>query len=72
MVKILKMIAQRLGLGLITLWVVSMIIFLGVELLPGDLAQAILGQAATEDHHVHDIIRVHVGECTAASPGQAS
>ncbi len=49
MANILKMIAQRLGLGLITLWVVSMIIFLGVELLPGDLAQAILGQAATEE-----------------------
>ncbi len=49
MYKILKMIAQRLGLGLITLWIVSMIIFLGVELLPGDLAQAILGQAATEE-----------------------
>jgi peptide/nickel transport system permease protein len=47
--KILKMIAQRLGLGLITLLVVSLIIFLGVELLPGDLAEAILGQAATEE-----------------------
>ncbi len=49
MAKIFKMIAQRLGLGLITLWVVSLIIFLGVELLPGDLAEAILGQAATEE-----------------------
>ncbi len=49
MAKILKMIAQRLGLGLITLIVVSGIIFLGVELLPGDLAEAILGQAATEE-----------------------
>ena len=49
MIKILKMIAQRLGLGLITLLVVSMIIFLGVELLPGDLAEAILGQSATEE-----------------------
>ena len=49
MANIVKMIAQRLGLGLITLWVVSMIIFLGVELLPGDLAEAILGQAATEE-----------------------
>ena len=49
MANILKMIAQRLGLGLITLWVVSLIIFLGVELLPGDLAEAILGQAATEE-----------------------
>ena len=49
MTKILQMIAQRLGLGLITLIVVSGIIFLGVELLPGDLAEAILGQAATEE-----------------------
>jgi len=46
---ILKLVLQRLGLGLITLWVVSMIIFLGVELLPGDLAQEILGQAATPE-----------------------
>ena len=49
MAKILKMIAQRLGLGLLTLWVVSLIIFLGIQLLPGDLAQAILGQAATPE-----------------------
>jgi peptide/nickel transport system permease protein len=46
MVQILKMVAQRLALGLVTLFVVSLIIFLGVELLPGDLAEAILGQAA--------------------------
>ena len=43
------MVAQRLALGLLTLFVVSLIIFLGVELLPGDLTQAILGQAATEE-----------------------
>lgn len=43
------MVAQRLGLGLLVLFAVSLIIFLGVELLPGDLAQAILGQAATEE-----------------------
>ena len=49
MTQILKMVAQRLALGLLTLFVVSLIIFLGVELLPGDLTQAILGQAATEE-----------------------
>ncbi len=43
------MVAQRLGLGLLVLLAVSLIIFLGVELLPGDLAQAILGQAATPE-----------------------
>ncbi|MDP6705526.1 MAG: ABC transporter permease [Alphaproteobacteria bacterium] len=46
---ILKMVAQRLALGLLTLFVVSLIIFLSVELLPGNLAEAILGQAATPD-----------------------
>jgi len=49
MAQILKMVGQRLLLGLLTLFVVSLIIFLGVELLPGDLAQAILGQAATPE-----------------------
>jgi peptide/nickel transport system permease protein len=43
------MIARRLALGVLTLFVVSLIISLGVELLPGDLAQAILGQAATPE-----------------------
>ena len=49
MAKILVMVAQRLGLGLLTLLVVSLIIFLGVELLPGDLCQEILGQSATDE-----------------------
>ncbi|MDJ0896067.1 MAG: ABC transporter permease [Alphaproteobacteria bacterium] len=49
MIKILQMVAQRIALGLLTLFVVSLIIFLGVELLPGDLAEAILGQAATPE-----------------------
>ncbi len=43
------MVAQRLALGLLTLFVISLILFLGVELLPGDLTEAILGQAATEE-----------------------
>ena len=46
---ILKMVIQRLGLGLITLFVVSLIIFLAVEMLPGDVAQEILGQSATPE-----------------------
>ena len=43
------MIAQRLGLGLLTLFVVTLIIFLGVEALPGNAAEAILGQSATPE-----------------------
>ncbi|MDA1097525.1 MAG: ABC transporter permease [Proteobacteria bacterium] len=44
-----RMVAQRLALGLLTLFIVSLIIFLCVELLPGNLAEAILGQAATPE-----------------------
>ncbi len=47
---ILKMIARRLGFGLGTLLAVSIIIAGAVELLPGDLAQEILGQSATEEN----------------------
>ena len=49
MPQLVIMVAQRLALGLLTLFVVSLIIFLGVELLPGDLTEAILGQAATPE-----------------------
>ena len=47
--KLMAMIVRRLALGLLTLFVVSLIISLGVELLPGDLAEAILGQSATPE-----------------------
>ena len=47
--KLVRMVAQRLALGLLTLFVVSLIIFGSVQLLPGDLAQAILGQSATPE-----------------------
>jgi len=44
-----RIILQRLGLGLLTLLVVSIVIFTAVNSLPGDFAQAILGQGATEE-----------------------
>ncbi|MEM8648896.1 MAG: ABC transporter permease [Pseudomonadota bacterium] len=44
-----RIILQRLGLGLVTLFVVSILIFAAVNLLPGDFAQAILGQGATPE-----------------------
>lgn len=43
------MILRRLGLGVVTLLVISVLIFVGVEALPGDLAEAILGQSATPE-----------------------
>jgi peptide/nickel transport system permease protein len=46
---LLKLVVQRIALGLILLLAVSVVIFLGVEMLPGDTAQAILGQSATPE-----------------------
>lgn len=44
---VVKLVVQRIALGLLLLLAVSAVIFLGVEALPGDTAQAILGQSAT-------------------------
>ena len=46
---ILRTVLQRLGLGLVTLFIVSIVIFSAIEMLPGDFAKAILGQAATPE-----------------------
>jgi peptide/nickel transport system permease protein len=43
------LIARRLALGVLTLLAVSILIFAGTELLPGDLATAVLGQSATPE-----------------------
>lgn len=45
----LRLIAQRLGLGLLTLWAASVLIFVGTEILPGDLASAVLQNSATPE-----------------------
>ena len=46
---VIKLVVQRVALGLLLLLAVSAVIFLGVEALPGDTAQAILGQQATPE-----------------------
>ena len=46
---VLKTVLGRLAMGFVTLFVVSIIIFSSMELLPGDFGQAVLGQAATEE-----------------------
>lgn len=43
---VVRTVLQRLGLGLATLVVVSLIIFSSIEFLPGDFGEAVLGQAA--------------------------
>ncbi len=46
---ILKLVVQRIALGLLLLLAVSLLIFAGTEALPGDVAQSILGQSATPE-----------------------
>ncbi|MEP4560861.1 MAG: ABC transporter permease, partial [Nitratireductor sp.] len=43
---ILTLVLKRLALGVFVLWIVSLIIFLGVSMLPGDVATEILGRSA--------------------------
>jgi peptide/nickel transport system permease protein len=46
---IVKLVAQRIALGLLLLLAVSVLIFAGTQILPGDVAQSILGQSATPE-----------------------
>lgn len=46
---ILRLVAQRIALGILLLLAVSVLIFAGTQILPGDVAQAILGQSATPE-----------------------
>jgi peptide/nickel transport system permease protein len=46
---IVATVLKRLGLGVVTLFVVSIIISLTIEMLPGDFAKSMLGQAATPE-----------------------
>ncbi len=43
------MILKRIGIGFATLLVVSVLVFAGTEILPGDVAQIVLGQSATPE-----------------------
>ena len=44
-----KLIWRRLLLGLLTLWLISLVVFAAMLALPGDAAQAILGREATPE-----------------------
>ena len=46
---ILRLIAQRIAVGVLLLLAVSVLIFVGTQILPGDVAQSILGQSATPE-----------------------
>ena len=47
---VFSIVLKRLGLGLATLLAISIIIFGAVEMLPGDIAEAVLGQGATVEN----------------------
>jgi len=42
-----RLVVRRLALGILTIWAASVVIFVATEILPGDVAQAVLGQTAT-------------------------
>lgn len=44
-----RFVARRLGLALITLFLISVVIFVGTQLLPGDVARRVLGPFATQE-----------------------
>jgi peptide/nickel transport system permease protein len=44
-----RLILERIALGIVTLFAVSLLIFVGTEILPGDVAEAVLGQGATPE-----------------------
>jgi len=44
-----KLVVRRLALGVLTLWLISLVVFAAVLALPGDAATAILGREATPD-----------------------
>ena len=46
---ILNLVAQRVALGCLLLLMASVLIFIGTQILPGDIAQSILGQSATPE-----------------------
>lgn len=47
---IVTLVAQRLALGFLLLFAASILIFAGTTMLPGDVAQQILGQGATPEN----------------------
>ena len=44
---VLRFLVRRVALGLVVLWVVSVLIFVGTSVLPGNAARAFLGHSAT-------------------------
>jgi peptide/nickel transport system permease protein len=47
--QVIRLVLGRIGVAIVTLVVVSFVVFAATEMLPGDVAQILLGQAATPE-----------------------
>ena len=54
-----RFLIERLLLAVLVLWLVSVLVFVGCEILPGDVAQLALGQYATPENVA--ALRVQLG-----------
>jgi peptide/nickel transport system permease protein len=59
---LLRLIAQRLALGILLLFAISVLIFVGTQVLPGDVAQSILGQSATPESLANLRAELHLND----------
>jgi peptide/nickel transport system permease protein len=57
-----RQLLRRIGLGILTLWLVSLVVFAAVIALPGDAATAILGKEATPDRVAALREQLHLNE----------
>lgn len=57
----IRLFLRRFLFGLFTLWVVSLVVFLATQALPGDAAQAILGREATPERLAALREQLHLG-----------
>jgi len=59
---VIKLLGQRFIFGVLTLGAASVLIFISTELLPGDLASALLGQSATPENLAAIRDALHLGD----------
>ncbi len=65
-----RLVLRRLGLGVLTLWLVSLVVFAAVLALPGDAATAILGKEATPDRVAALRAQLHLGDSVVVQYGK--
>src|SRR5437588_11680130 len=64
-----KFLLRRVFFGVLTLFLVSVIVFAGTQALPGDAAQAILGKTATPERLAALRHELHLGQSVFAQFG---